>query len=323
MGNVSLTKMPLIKWSGSKRKQAPYIVSKFPKYIDTYYECFVGGGSVFHELLKQIYEGNIKCNHIVCSDINKDLINIWNMFLNKDTREELFNYYCELSTELIRRAEIDTTPNHRDQVKKCQSLYYEMRSKYNSYIDNNEYSKERTMIFFWITKTAFNGLIRYNEKTGHFNASFHVGLNLKINFDNIRNIFDSWGFVIDNFISKGGTIEFINDSYDNVINNANKDDLIYMDPPYENTKGMYLSSYFDTDKFWNSIRDLNHKDIKYVLSYDGKTGDDDRTVNVPKDIYKIHEYVESGFSNFKKLKSSFTNKSYDLLKDSLYLNYVN
>lgn len=39
-------KTPFIKWTGSKRKQAPYIVSQFPKEINTYYECFVGGASV-------------------------------------------------------------------------------------------------------------------------------------------------------------------------------------------------------------------------------------------------------------------------------------
>ena len=43
---------PLIKWTGSKRPLAPKIISYFPDEIDTYYEPFVGGGSVFFE---QIY----------------------------------------------------------------------------------------------------------------------------------------------------------------------------------------------------------------------------------------------------------------------------
>jgi len=34
----------LIKWTGSKRRQARQIVAKFPRKIATYYEPFLGGG---------------------------------------------------------------------------------------------------------------------------------------------------------------------------------------------------------------------------------------------------------------------------------------
>ena len=84
-------KTPFIKWTGSKRKQAPYIVSQFPKEINTYYECFVGGASVLHELLNQISLGNITCKHIVCSDINNDLICVWNMLKDKNGEIEMYS----------------------------------------------------------------------------------------------------------------------------------------------------------------------------------------------------------------------------------------
>ena len=94
------SKMPFIKWTGSKRKQAPYIVDQFPQNIDTYYECFLGGGSVMHELLNRIYKGEIKCQSIVCCDINKDLIMLWEMLANKEKRQKLFDYYCGLHYQI-------------------------------------------------------------------------------------------------------------------------------------------------------------------------------------------------------------------------------
>lgn len=315
--------MPFIKWSGSKRKQAPYIVSKFPKEINTYYECFLGGASVLHELLNQIACGSISCKHIVCSDINKDLINVWNMFKNPDTRQKLYDGYCELHKALKRRGEyIEGTEPNRTHITKCQTLYYEIRQQYNDYIDRNEYSDKRTIIFYWITRTCFNGLIRYNPKTNHFNASFHVGGRFGITPNELQSVFESWGCVIDSFIKNGGTIEFVNKSYNDVICDAKEGDVVYMDPPYENTTGMYFCKELDTKYFWNVLSKLNDRKVKWLLSYDGISGNNDLTADVPN-LYVCHEYVNAGHSSFKKLKSKTTKekKNKDIVKDSLYMNY--
>ena len=316
MIEIKINKMPFIKWSGSKRKQAPYIVSQFPKEIDTYYEPFLGGGSVMHELLNQMALGNIHCNKLICTDLNLDLINTWNEF--KFFRKELFDFYCEMHYKLKERSQLkegeECTEKH---IRNCETLYYEMREKYNNFIDDNKWTQERTQIFYWLTRTCFNGLIRYNPKTNHFNASFHVGGRFGIRPEELQSVFDAWGSVIDN-----ADVEFIRGPYDNFISRAKEGDLVYMDPPYENTGGMYFCNGFDTETFWKNLQDLNDRNVKWLLSYDGITGNDDLTVNIPK-IYKRHEYVNAGHSSFKKLKSNTTKekKNKDVVKDSLYINY--
>ena len=52
----------IIKWTGSKRYQAPCIVDKFHKTINTYFEPFLGGGSVLGELLERLEAGTYKCS---------------------------------------------------------------------------------------------------------------------------------------------------------------------------------------------------------------------------------------------------------------------
>ena len=245
------------------------------------------------------------------------------MFKNPDTRQKLYDGYCELHKALKRRGEyIEGTEPNRTHITKCQTLYYEIRQQYNDYIDRNEYSDKRTIIFYWITRTCFNGLIRYNPKTNHFNASFHVGGRFGITPNELQLVFESWGCVIDSFIKNGGTIEFVNKSYNDVICDAKEGDVVYMDPPYENTTGMYFCKELDTKYFWNVLSKLNDRKVKWLLSYDGISGNNDLTADVPN-LYVRHEYVNAGHSSFKKLKSKTTKekKNKDIVKDSLYMNY--
>ena len=86
--------LPIVRWSGSKRYQAEEIVDRFPKEINTYYEAFIGGGSVLAEYLIRLDGGNYKCNHIVCTDTNTDLINIWKYI--KEDPDEFLNEYIIL-----------------------------------------------------------------------------------------------------------------------------------------------------------------------------------------------------------------------------------
>ena len=71
----------LIKWTGSKRRQARQIVAKFPRKIATYYEPFLGGGSVLYELLAS----DVEVGRYEVSDICQPLIALWKLIQNDPT----------------------------------------------------------------------------------------------------------------------------------------------------------------------------------------------------------------------------------------------
>ena len=98
-------------------------------------------------------------------------------------------------------------------------------------------------------------------------------------------------------------------SYENIKTNDN--DYIYLDPPYANTKGMYYGS-IDYTILWNWLR---QQQCKYSLSFDGTCGNEDRTYDVPEDLYNEHLYIYSGCSSFKRLKEQTT----EYVKESLYI----
>ena len=305
-----ITKAPLIKWSGSKRKQAPQIVDTFPRVIDTYFEPFVGGASVLHEVLNRVYEGDMEVKKFICSDLNKDLISIWDKFQNNPN--ELFDYYCKQRETLFKYSGLNSYDDKIDKehIKAASVFYYEERDRFNHMEKDNP---ERGCLFFWITKTCFNGLIRYNPK-GYFNVPFHVGGGLGQSPENLEKVMEAWTEVM-----KDQKIFFLNESYECSFAEATNKDIIYMDPPYANFEGMYFLSGFDSNKFFKLIDNLNERNIKWFLSYDGKTGDDDRTEQIPVK-YSNHIYINSGASNFKKLKSkSVGTNPYDIVYDSLYI----
>lgn len=270
---------PVIKWSGSKRSQAENILTYFPKEIDTYYEPFCGGASVFRRLLSS----NIKVNRYVCSDLNSGLIDLWNEIINNPKRVSY--YYNKLWNEL----------NQDNDKQRKKEYFATVRERYNR--------EHNPLDFMFIMRTTTNGMPRYN-RDGEFNNSFHVTRNGIIP-ETLEKIIYEWSELINK-----NKVEFMACSYDEI--KPKENDFVYLDPPYANTKGMYYGT-IDYEKLWDWLRNLS---CKYALSFDGISGEEDNTWNVPQDIYSTHEYLLSGNSSFKRT----IGKSNDsIVYESLYL----
>lgn len=277
---------PIIKWSGSKRSQADELIQYFPDEIDTYYEPFCGGCSMMRRLL----DSDVKFNKIVCSDFNADLIALWKEIQLHPN--DVFWRYTELWMGLQECKDLD-------EKKK----YFEKRRyEYNMTHD--------PLIFFFIMRTTTNGMPRYNAR-GEFNNSFHITRN-GITPENLKPILLDWHQKLNQF-----DIEFRHCSYEKIFGEAKKDDFLYLDPPYYNTKGMYYGT-IDFDQFFNELYLLNQKGMKYMMSFDGKSGDVDNTSPVPENCYKKHLYIKSGNSSFKRTTG---NDKHAIVYESLYLNF--
>ena len=68
---------PIIKWTGTKRSQSEEIINLIPmKKYEIYYEPFCGSCSVLFQLLNSYKK--LCFSKFICSDLNEDLINLWN-----------------------------------------------------------------------------------------------------------------------------------------------------------------------------------------------------------------------------------------------------
>lgn len=264
---------PVIKWSGSKRSQSAKIKSFLPDSFNTYFEPFLGGGSM-------LYATNPSKS--VCGDICVPLIDLWKEI--RDNPDALADGYSQRW--------------HRLQSDGY-TAYYEIRDDFNR--------KKSPYDLLFLSRTCVNGLIRFNEK-GEFNNSLHYS-RPGINPEKLRDIIIDWSAHIQ------GT-EFLASDYTITTAAARPRDVVYLDPPYFHTKGRYFGT-IDFDRFLAFLEKLNSKGIKYLLSFDGIRGDENYTVDLPKELYKRHEFILSGNSTFKKVIDKETEK----VLESLYLNY--
>lgn len=270
---------PAIKWSGSKRSQCDEIISYFPRKIETYYESFLGGGSVAYRLMNS----DINVNKFVLSDLNSDLINLYKLIQND--YKSVISHYELLWNEL-----------NKDSDFERKKLYFaEIRKRLNEKHDPKD--------FMFIMRTTTNGMPRYNSD-GEFNNSFHITRN-GIEPFRLEKILKEWNDTLNNH-----NVEFINASYDEFCPNEN--DFCYCDPPYANTKGMYFGA-IDNDKFFNFLQNLK---CPYCFSFDGYCEDEDSTYDVPKSVYDEHIYLKSGKSSFRRVIGNKTDK---IIYESLYI----
>lgn len=271
---------PAIKWSGSKRSQSERIVELFPKKMETYYEPFVGGGSILMQLLLS----EKSANRYVCSDSDRNLIALWKQIV--ENHLSLSESYERMWKEL----------NSDDDMGRKKDYYYSIRSRFNQCPSPDE--------FLFIMRTTVNGMPRYNQK-GLFNNAFHVTRN-GIKPETLRKILSSW-----NKILCENDVEFHCRDF-SIVESLN-DDVIYLDPPYANTKGMY-GAKMDAKRLWEWMRNQRGK---YFLSYDGRIdGKEDMTFPVPEDLFSEHLYLNSGNSSFRRT----IGKSKDsIVFESLYI----
>lgn len=268
---------PVIKWSGSKRALSEEIIQHFPKEINTYYEPFCGSCSMLFQLLNS----DIKVNKYICSDVNKELIDYFNLV--KSNPKLIYEEYKKRWNKLT----------SFEEIKDKQIYYNKIRSSYNKTKSIHD--------FVFLTRTSANGLIRYNSK-GEFNAPFHLTRN-GIQPERFEKIIDLWNKAINEH-----DVEFLCQDYKTI--KPKNNDYLFLDPPYANTKGMYFG-VINFEEYWNWLKSLN---CKYSFTFDGKRNETDNTYDVPNNIYSKHIYLDGKISGFQKL-----HKVSEYVKESLYI----
>lgn len=236
---------PCLHWAGGKTQIIDRVKSLLVgKEFNTYYEPFVGGGSVLLLVLKMLEAGEVKINTLSISDINFQLISLYNAIKNTPVElmneiDRLFKSYKEAKVvKYEKRHKYNITTLDEAQAKSKSDVYYWFRKRYN---DIKEPCIEVSALFMILNKTCYRGLYR-TSKNG-FNVSYGNYVNptvyKKQNIINLSRAFNKYNVI------------FTCRSYETINPNAN--DITYLDPPYVPAKkggfDTYAKGGFDHKSF--------------------------------------------------------------------------
>lgn len=243
-----------LNYTGGKYRLLKQILPLFPNNINTFLDIFCGGANVAL---------NVNANFIICNDINKPLIDLFNYIKNNDY-DDIYN---EIKT-IIHRYSLSETDLHGYEYYNCNSSdgvskynkinYMNLRDDFNT---NNIYNLHKCSYFYTLIVFGFNNQIRFNKK-GNFNNP--VG---KRDFNQrVQNNLKKFHEIINK-----KDIKFINEDFRNfTLDKFNSKDFIYLDPPYLITTASYTEQNSwkneDDKNLLSFLDDVNENNINFALS---------------------------------------------------------
>lgn len=199
--NLNIDASPM-NYIGGKAKLLPQLLPHFPDKIDTFYDVFAGGGNVCV---------NANANKVVINDLNHYVIDILEKFYTNDTDSLLKQIHAYIDEYGLSKSNKEAFVQFRKDYNAkpnpvmlytliCYSFNYQFRFN-NNHEYNNPFGKDRSHF----SPALENKLIRFSSKLKSISATFS------------RSKFDE--------LIRGTTY--------------NRNDFVYLDPPYLITTGSY------------------------------------------------------------------------------------
>ncbi|OJU52804.1 MAG: hypothetical protein BGN96_10245 [Bacteroidales bacterium 45-6] len=257
-----------IPYQGSKRNLASDILKFFPQKIDRLIEPFAGSAAI--TIASAYY---FKANRFIVNDINEPLINLWDKIVN-EPQTMIRDYHHIWNNQLGNEEE----------------FYYQIRDSFNQ-------TKEPKYLLFLLAKCV-KAAVRYNAE-GNFNQSpdkrrkGRLPENMRHDILNVSNLLKD-------------KVSFYSTDYEMILEMATENDLVYMDPPYQGTAkngGFRYMEDINHEDFVISLYKLNKRNIPFILSYDGRTGNKTYGEELPKDLNLHKIEIDAGRSSIATLHS--------------------
>lgn len=201
---------PMLKYRSGKSKEIVHFINNMPKEYMRYIEPFLGGGALYFYLQPK---------KSIINDINYKLYSFYKEMQQKypEARIQLDKLQKEYEENQKAYEKLKVKNPDKRIENKNEALYYLMRDAFNHKI-NTQYLD--SVIYFFINKTAYSGMIRYNAE-GKYNVPFgrYKNFNTKL--------------ITDEHFKLLQRTEIYNYDYSKIFDMTKDGDFIFLDPPYD------------------------------------------------------------------------------------------
>ena len=268
-----------IPYQGSKRNLARDILGHVTASVGRLVEPFAGSAAIS---LAAAQNGLAKSFWI--NDAHDPLTALWERILNSpkalsDAYEQLWN----------------------EQIGQERKYYDEVRARFNKTHD--------PACFLYLLARCVKAAIRYNSE-GRFNNSPDKRRKGALPETMRQRVMGASRLL-------AGKTKLTSLDYKVVLAKCTQDDLVYMDPPYQGVCGNRDNRYapkVSHSEFCEELAALNKRGIRFIVSYDGRTGDKVFGPPLPDDLKLTKLEVHAGRSS----QATLLGRSEDTF-ESLYL----
>lgn len=266
---------PFVAWAGGKQQLLPEIRKEIKRAgnFGTYYEPFVGGGSVLFDLLPK---------KAVINDYNTELINTYRIIMTN------------VESLIARLKPLENTAEE----------YYRIRALDRSPSYQQLSNIKKAARFIYLNKTSFNALYRVNRK-GYFNVAYGKRKKVKIvQADNLRKISQ---------YLNNNDIRLYTGDFADIFKNVKPDSLVYFDPPYVPANEIANFTRYTDNQFRESdqrrlayqCQQLDKLGVKLIAS--------NSNTPIVRELYRGFNFKNVSARRFINVKSTRRNKVDELL----------
>lgn len=268
-----------IPYQGSKRALAPRITAIFPEGVRTLYEPFAGSGAVTlfaatHGLAKRF----------VIGDAYEPLMGLWALMI--DDPKTLSERYADL---------------WHGQFPDNKAHFQQVRTEFNE-------TRDPVLLLYLIARCVKNA-VRFNRHGQFTQSADNRRTGMKP--DRVKRT----AYAVSRLLK--GRTKLFNGDFTGCIASATPDDLIYMDPPYQGTTYGTDKRYAEQlcrNKLIETLHQLDRREVPYILSYDGQTGEKTYGDPLPGTVRATRLTIDAGRSSQATLQGRM-----DVTLESLYV----
>lgn len=266
-------------YQGSKRKLAPLIVECIPRGTEVLLEPFAGSAAVS---VTAAWAGRAK--RFWLNDTHSALMGLWDRIIHDPEG---------LAADYERCWEGQHGREHEH--------YNLVRRQFNS--------SHRPELLLFLLARCVKAAIRYN-RNGEFNNSpdnRRKGMRPQTMARSI--------LLVSQIL--GPSAKLTSQDYKAVLKEAGRRDVIYMDPPYQGVckdRDCRYVQGVDYEEFVDELDKLNRRNVCFIISYDGRTGDKAYGKRLPEQLRLLHAEVLVGRST----QATLLGRNYETY-ESIYL----